>query len=170
MNNKISIIVIRHGQSDANECGIISDKNIDHELTEVGIQEARKTAITLKNELFDLIVTSTRQRARLTAEIINEYHGLTIIERDDLIERDFGVLSGISLKAAQAKMTEDGFTWINIPEGEKAEEIDFRVKTFLNFLTDEYPNSKVLVSTHSDIVKSFHRILNGDKYSQIHRI
>jgi broad specificity phosphatase PhoE len=161
LKNSITLIVVRHGESDANKKGVISDKNIDHELTATGIQQAQETAEYLKNEQFDLVLTSTRQRARLTAEIVNEYHGATIIERDDLIERDFGVIGGISQSDAVAKMEKEGFNWIDIPRSEKAEEIDVRVGVVLKFLRKNYANKIILVSTHSDIVKSFHRVING---------
>ncbi|MCP4162029.1 MAG: histidine phosphatase family protein [Deltaproteobacteria bacterium] len=79
MKNKaeqnISLIVVRYGESDANRNNIISDRNVDHKLTDIGVQQAQKTADLLKNEPINLIVTSTRQRAQLTASIINEYHG-----------------------------------------------------------------------------------------------
>ena len=161
VENRITLVVIRHGESDANERGIISDKNVDHELTATGIQQAQETAECLKNEQFDLVLTSTRQRARLTAEIVNEYHGVTIIERADLIERDFGVIGGIPQSDAQAKMEKEGFSWIDIPGSERAEEIDVRVSRVLRFLRENHANKKILISTHSDIVKSFHRLING---------
>ncbi len=160
--NNISFVVVRHGESDANRRGIISDKNVDHKLTSRGIQQARNTAELLQNEHFDVIVTSTRQRARLTATIINEYHRAKIIECENLIERDFGVISGVSQNEAKIKMVNEGFTWINIPESEKAEEIDSRVLKFLNFIEKYHADSVVLVSTHADVVKSFHRLLNGE--------
>ncbi|MCP3901265.1 MAG: histidine phosphatase family protein [Desulfobacteraceae bacterium] len=161
MLNNISLIVVRHGESDANKYGIISDREVDHELTATGIQQARETGELLNNEPLNLIVSSTRQRAKLTATIINEYHGVDIIEREELIERNFGVFCGIHQKEAKEKMLKEGFTWIDIPESEKAEEIDSRVEIFLNYIKEYHTNSLILVSTHSDIVKSFHRLLNN---------
>lgn len=161
LKNDITLIIVRHGESDANKCGVISDRNIDHPLTSNGIQQAQVTAESLKNEQFDLVLTSTRQRARLTAAIINEYHGATILERNDLIERDFGIIGGIFQNDALLKMEKEGFNWINIPKSEKAEQIDARVSKVLIFLEKNYSHKKILISTHSDIVKSFHRVING---------
>ena len=161
MDDSVSLIVIRHGESDANRCGIISDKNVDHELTSVGIQQAEETAKLLKNERLNSIFSSSRQRARRTAEIINVHHKLDIIVRDDLIERDFGVLGGTPIKNAQWRMNKENFTWIDIPESESFGDIDFRIGKFLQFLAKNHRSSRVLVSTHDDIVKSFHRLIQG---------
>lgn len=90
-----SLIVIRHGESDANFHKIISDKNIDHPLTKLGIKQAQITAEKLQNDNFDLIISSTRQRTQLTAEIINKSHNAKTILSDQLIERDYGIFSGM---------------------------------------------------------------------------
>jgi broad specificity phosphatase PhoE len=86
---------------------------------------------------------------------------VAVIERDDLIERDFGVIGGIPQSDVQAKMEKEGFNWIDIPGSERAEEIDVRVSRVLKFLRENYANKKILIATHSDIVKSFHRLING---------
>ncbi|MCP3921738.1 MAG: histidine phosphatase family protein [Desulfobacterales bacterium] len=86
---------------------------------------------------------------------------VNVIDRYDLIERDFGIIGGINQIEAQERMDKKGFTWINIPESEKPEEIDSRIKRFLIFLGENHTDSTVLVSTHADVVKSFHRLLNG---------
>ncbi len=160
MSNNISFIVVRHGESEANSKGIISDREIDHQLTKVGEDQAQRTAELLNSQRFDLIATSTRQRARLTAEIINKYHNVDILEFDNLIERDFGVIGGLSRTEAQNKMEKENFDWVDIPESEKPEDIDFRVSIFLKYLVGEHDNSTILVCTHEDIVKSFHRVFN----------
>ena len=160
-HHSISLTVIRHGQSEANECRVISDRETDHQLTDTGTQQARDTAELLKNQEFDLIVSSSRQRARKTAEIINAHHGLKILVTDDLIERDFGIIGGVGYDEAQDMMKKTGFNWADIPESETPAEIDDRVKRLLSYLNKSHTNSKILVSTHEDVVKSFHRILNG---------
>ena len=76
MNSDIrcNLVVIRHGESDANKNGIISDKTVDHPLTERGIAQAGHTAKDLKAERFELVVSSSRKRALDTAQIVNKFH------------------------------------------------------------------------------------------------
>lgn len=160
-NNKIELVVLRHGQSDANHRGIISDKNVDHQLTPIGIEQAMKAAEALKQEKLDIIYSSSRQRARLTAETINKYHQLEIIERDDLIERDFGIIGGMPVVEVEPLMNAKGFNWINIPMSESLEQVDSRIKNFLDLLHAQHKNSRILITTHDDIVKSFYRLTKG---------
>ncbi|EPJ49942.1 MAG: hypothetical protein OFPI_21750 [Osedax symbiont Rs2] len=159
--NSINLVVVRHGESEANKKGIISDKNVDHPLTAKGIFQAEKTAERLKNEKFDLIISSTRTRARRTAKIINQYHGLDIIERDDLIERDFGVIGGVAETKVLLMMQQQGFGWVDVPESEALADIDHRVAKVMDFLKSKHADKKILIATHADIVKSFHRVING---------
>ncbi len=158
--NSITLVVVRHGESEANISGIVSDKNIDHQLTARGVLQAEETAARLKNENFDLIVCSTRTRARRTAQIINQYHGLDIIERDDLIERDFGIIGGVAQTQVKLMMQQQGFNWVDVPNSEKLTDIDNRVAKVIAFLKDKHADQKILIATHADVVKSFHRVLN----------
>ena len=157
----ILLTVVRHGESDANKRGIVSDKNIDHQLTEKGVQQAKDAAEFLKDEHFDLVVTSSRTRARKTAEIINEHHHVSILEYTELIERDFGIFSGISKADADRQMSAEGFSWAHIPQSEDYNAIDKRVKSALDDVILHNPLSRnILIATHEDIVRSLHRILN----------
>lgn len=153
------VIVIRHGESEANSQEIISDKTVDHPLTELGIAQAQETAKRLKNEKFDLIVSSSRQRAQITAQVINEFHHAKMIITDDLIERDYGIFSGMKKSKARELMLEDSFGWMDIPKSETTSEIDRRVGHVVAMFSVKYPGSKILVSTHEDIVRSFYRVL-----------
>jgi broad specificity phosphatase PhoE len=156
-----TLVVIRHGESDANRKEVISDKVIDHPLTELGVAQAHEIAKRLENEAFDLLVSSTRQRAQATGQIINKFHNAQLILTDDLIERDHGIFSGIDKSKAHEMMLEGGFGWVDVPESETASEIDHRVGRVVSMLSEEYAGLRILVSTHEDIVRSFYRILGG---------
>lgn len=71
---------VRHGQTNSN-AGIASSRSSavnDEPLNELGIQQANELAEQLKNEKFDLIISSPFKRALQTAEIVNKYHNLDI--------------------------------------------------------------------------------------------
>ncbi len=161
MNRTNTYIVIRHGESDANARRIISDKNIDHSLTANGIRQARKTAELLKDAQIDLFVSSTRQRAMVTAQMVNEHHGADMILTDDLIERYYGIFSGMDKANARQMMIDQDFDWINIPNSEPCETLDKRVGTVLDRLEKEYTNKTILISTHEDVVRACYRLLDG---------
>ncbi|MEK6895821.1 MAG: histidine phosphatase family protein [Nanoarchaeota archaeon] len=78
----MKIILVRHGQSEANAAGIrqgSEDNWTDTQLSEKGINQVKKLAERLKDEKFDKIYSSNLKRAIQTAEEINKYHDKKII-------------------------------------------------------------------------------------------
>lgn len=76
MKTTTTFYVVRHGESEANKNAIVSDWRIDYALTEKGVKQACYAANNLKMTPLDLIMSSTRQRAFLTAQQINVFHQL----------------------------------------------------------------------------------------------
>lgn len=77
----MNIIIVRHGQSQANAKNISQgnkDKWTDTPLSLKGKEQARKLANRLKNEKFSLIYSSDLKRAKQTVEEINKFHNLKI--------------------------------------------------------------------------------------------
>src|SRR3989344_5671279 len=90
------IYLARHGQDQDNVDGILNGHR-DQPLTELGISQAQKLAAHIKDTglVFDHVYASPLQRAYRTAEIITETLGLPKpIREPDLIERDFGIMTG----------------------------------------------------------------------------
>ena len=93
----VTFYVARHGQNQDNANGILNGHR-DLPLTAIGEEQAGilGNQIKEKNLKFDAVYTSPLQRASKTAEIvcgIIEHTTPPIIEAD-LIERDFGIMSG----------------------------------------------------------------------------
>lgn len=91
----MNIYLIRHGETDWNMQGRLQGRE-DIELNEIGRKQARESALALKDTGARIVLTSPLIRAVETAKIISE--GLddsTVIIEEDLIERDFGALSGM---------------------------------------------------------------------------
>lgn len=94
------IIFIRHGETDQNlkekaatKTGmhhLEGFKEEDYPLNETGISQAKATAEELKDTPIDVIFCSPLQRARQTADIVNEFHNAPIIEKEELKERQCG--------------------------------------------------------------------------------
>ncbi len=162
-----TIIVVRHGESDANSRQVISSKTVDHRLTELGLVQAENTAKRLKHEKIDLVVSSTRERAQITGNIINKFHNAPMILTDDLIERDYGIFSGMDKPRAYEMMKSEGFSWLDIPESESASKIDVRVGRVVAMLSQSYAGQRVLISTHEDIVRSFYRVLHSKSDTEV---
>jgi len=86
---------VRHGQSEANEAGIIADET--PALTIKGIEQARTVGMDLQGKGIKAVVCSPYLRARQTAQIIADGLDLStghIIVIDELRERSLGDKEG----------------------------------------------------------------------------
>ena len=87
------IYFIRHGETEYNR-DFRFQGHLDNPLSDVGINQAKTACENSKNYKFDKIYCSPLIRARQTADIINSYHNLEIIEDDRLKEIYMGSLQG----------------------------------------------------------------------------
>lgn len=92
------LIIIRHGQSEANAKGVAQGSKSDTGLTKQGKSEARRTAEFLKRKgiRVDRVFSSPIQRAMETAAPIARAFGCKIVQADELVETDKGKLSGLT--------------------------------------------------------------------------
>jgi len=106
-----TLILVRHGQSEWNLKNLFTGwRNPD--LTEQGIDEARRTGQKLKSAgiVPDAYFTSALKRAQHTLDLILEEMGVTdvTITRSKLLnERDYGDLNGLNKDDARAKWGEE---------------------------------------------------------------
>ncbi|MCL2611521.1 MAG: histidine phosphatase family protein [Defluviitaleaceae bacterium] len=89
----MKITLIRHGETDWNLERRMQG-SIDIELNETGIKQASSLAKRLANEPCNIIYSSDLQRAKKTAEIINNFHNVEIIISAYLRETNFGQFEG----------------------------------------------------------------------------
>lgn len=135
-------------------------QRVNESLNEEGVKQAKDLARNLDKD-FDLIFTSPLKRAVETAKLISEQIGASIIERAELMERDFGSLSGKGWE----EMPDDGEYKKNDFEqkydyrpfgGESAEDVKNRLIKFMDELKKEYSDKKVLIVAHGGILKMAH--------------
>lgn len=90
------IYLIRHGETDWNQMRKLQGRE-DTELNETGKRQAHDCGRAFEDIDIDCIVSSPLKRAKMTAEIIAEYTRVPAITIEyDLIERDYGRLSGLT--------------------------------------------------------------------------
>lgn len=88
-------IFVRHGQSDGNANGYIA--SADTKLTEAGIEQAKATALKVKDRGITKIVCSPMIRAQQTAETIAAELGIDVAHVEiipELRERGLGAVEG----------------------------------------------------------------------------
>ncbi|KRF10556.1 histidine phosphatase family protein [Nocardioides sp. Soil796] len=115
--------VVRHGETEWSRDGRHTSVT-DLDLTEKGVEVARGLAQRLAGEEFDLVLTSPRKRARVTAELAGFPDA--VID-DDLSEWAYGDYEGVT--TPEIRRTVPGWTvWTHsVPGGETAEQVGARL-------------------------------------------
>ncbi|SRR6266508_2734510 len=115
--------LVRHGETEWSKAGRHTSTT-DLPLTEHGVEVALELAPRLAGVEFDLVLTSPRQRARRTAELV----GFADAEvDDDLAEWAYGEYEGVTTAAIRERVP--GWTvWTGlVPGGETAEQVSDRL-------------------------------------------
>jgi broad specificity phosphatase PhoE len=154
-----SITLVRHGESSWNERGLIQGQNDLAQLTEVGRNQARVVAESLKSLRIDRIVTSDLTRARQTAEIIGAELGLVPTADVLLRERCFGVLEGEPQEMLDSESSGIVKGVIVDPDahpegGESFRDVVTRAGVFVEATRDFQQGERLLVVTHGGTIRA----------------
>lgn len=173
------IYLFRHAQTTDNRDGIFSGKR-DPDLSESGIEEAKKIRDQLKNEKVTKAYCAPNKRTKHTLEIVLEPHkGTEIVVADPRIrERDYGDLTGKSKKKTQELYPKEYPLWHRgynspPPNGESLREVEERVLEFLKeVLANLLQNDVILISASGNslrpIRKHFEHLTNEEMASFEH--
>ncbi|HRH30723.1 MAG TPA: class I tRNA ligase family protein [Candidatus Paceibacterota bacterium] len=146
--------VMRHGGTEGNKKGIVSFKNqVTDDLTEVGIEETKKTAEELKLKNIDLIISSPFTRTKHTANIVKEELGLKddqLIFDERLAEVNPGEFDGSDWEKYHQYIYETGPNWFDrkVKDGESLKDVYKRVTEFLFEIEEKYKGKNILILTH----------------------
>jgi probable phosphoglycerate mutase len=149
------LIVIRHGETLMNIDGRLQgSKGPNEPLTTHGVEQItrlRDALLVTPTSIFASPLLRTQQ----SAAILNERFLVPIVTRPELMERDFGSLSGALKSTIDPQLMEDdleGHYDYRPYGGESVEDVKRRVLAFLSGLplaTDE----TVLVLTHRGVIR-----------------
>ena len=157
----LKIYLARHGQNEDNANGILNGHR-DLPLTEIGMRQAAEVANEIKAAglSFDAVLSSPLSRALKTAQIIATINDLPEPKVDDeLIERDFGNMTGLEQSrieelCAPDIIKTDTITYFLSPEGaETFPDLLKRASALLNKITEDYKDGSILLVTHGDFGK-----------------
>lgn len=165
---KTRVILVRHGQSTFNLKKLIQGQIDVSELTELGIDQARRVGETLKGIAFDQIYASPLKRAYKTAETIvtvlrSELPDTPLPQPVDVIkEIDLPLWEGMSFSEAETKYPDVYRLWRNDPVNCRmplADGSEFypvrslyeRATQFWQEMLPQHPGQTVLVVAHSAI-------------------
>ena len=157
------ILFTRHGESEANLQGVISNRSLPHQLTPSGIDQAVALANhLLKNANLKMIVSSPIPRAVQTAAIVADRVNLSFNVNDALREFDCGATEGRSDQDAwlahqavvRAWDEDQDFERFIPPDGESFNDLKARFLPFLQHLTTNYRNldGDILLVSHGALL------------------
>ena len=151
------VYFVRHGETAENAGGVVQGQS-DVPLNENGLTQARLVGERLKNESFDVILSSDLQRAAITARAIA--NGRKIIYTPKLREWDLGHWVGKNIQLIQEIYPEEHNLYRSgspdfLPEGgESRWKFYQRAVDFLNETAEKYAGKKILCVTHGGFLRN----------------
>ncbi len=166
-DNRLKIYMTRHGETEWNTQGRMQGwKNSN--LTEKGIDNAKKLGDSLKNIDFDYIYTSPLGRAFDTAKYIRGSKNTEIIKIENLKEMNFGKWEGMENEKIKELYGEQQDNFWNKPhlyqafEGESYEEIINRAKTVLYDIINKSSGAEnILIVSHAAMLKAIYAVIKN---------
>ncbi|BDY04664.1 histidine phosphatase family protein [Ferrimonas sp. YFM] len=149
--------LIRHGETLWNRQRRLQGSQ-NSPLTEAGLAQAEALSRELADLTFDAIYASPLERARITAEIINQPHALPLLLDDGLKERAFGALEGCQreeqVELWQALSLRFSQNSVDVPGFEPADELQSRALDALQRIHLAHPQGRVAVVSHGEWLRS----------------
>jgi broad specificity phosphatase PhoE len=151
----LEVILVRHGATDWNLQGRCQGCT-DRELSEAGVRQAQVVAAGLSRHPIGAIYSSGLIRARRTAQLISEPHGLPVQIEPDVRELDHGALEGLTFNEIKDKYPEFIKKWrtepadLQVPGGERLSDVQRRALSALERITANHQNGEsVVIVSHN---------------------
>ena len=155
------ILFARHGESEANVHQIISNRDIPHHLTKIGMAQSLALSESLVDWNVQKIVASPILRAQETASIVSNRLGAPFTTSHALREFDCGVMEGRKDAEAWAAHHAVNLAWdekqdydFHIPDGESFNDVKARFLPFMTDLIEKYSHfsGDVLLISHGGML------------------
>ncbi|MBT7902271.1 histidine phosphatase family protein [Candidatus Woesearchaeota archaeon] len=146
----MKLIIVRHGETKDNIEGITQGQS-DSQLTQKGIDQAKKVAISLKDEKLDFAYSSDLSRTMNTAKEIIQFHqNLALIKNSELREQNKGVYERLPRYVINEAVESVGLPYYKFRplDGESVLEVNDRIKKFLEELKSKHDKETILVVGH----------------------
>ena len=143
-----TICLVRHGETNWNALGKLQGRT-DIPLNKRGVFQAEECGQFLRNEKWDVTITSPLLRAKQTAHIINNHIKVPIIEMPEFQERGYGDAEGLTPKE-RLTLFPDGV----YPNQEDRLSLTKRVVEGLKEINIRFHDKKVLLVAHGAVINA----------------
>ena len=159
-----TIITVQHTQSIHHTNGMVGSWT-DWDLSELGIQQAKRIGEKLKVELEDrqlVMYSFDLKRAKQTAENVGEYLGISPVLRTELRERNLGRCCGKSVKWLRENLEKQERTIDDrlFSDAESRRDEWYRLKPFFEEVMGNEEDNIIIVS-HGDLLSVFNAMFLG---------
>lgn len=158
------IYITRHGETEWNKEGKMQGWQ-NSNLTDKGVENAKKLGESLKNIEFDYIYCSPLGRAIDTAKYIRGDKSTEIIIEDSLKEMGFGSWEGKERTVLEELYPVQRHNFFNKPhlyepvDGESYQELIGRIGAVLEKIAGDTTAENILVVTHAAVIKAIYSII-----------
>lgn len=147
------IVLVRHGETEANLLGSFADSD-DIPLTDAGRIQSRELAFRLSREFCpEVLVSSHFLRARQTSEIIGRVLGLATETVHGIHERDFGSLKGQPYSRLGEAASPPGV--------ESLDQVRRRAIAAIEALRVRYPGREIVIVSHGAVIQAVRAHVTG---------
>ena len=169
----MELILVRHGETIWNREGRVQGFS-DIDLSDVGVQQARQLALSLKDAPILAIYSSPLIRAQSTARIINEYHHAPLYIEPGLMEMDQGDFEGLTFQELMACEKDFLQKWmsdpasVQMPNGESFIELQGRAWKVIEGIVAQ--SGSALVVSHNFTIAAILCKIKGISLSQFRKV
>jgi len=165
MARPLTLLLVRHGQSEWNAAGLMQGQTAHVPLTELGHQQAAQAAAELAALSRDgagpgALVSSDLLRAVQTAEHCAAATGLPLTTTPALREQGYGVLEGRPSRELWDVVDWTDPHW-SAEGGESLAQLHGRVGAYLAQLRADPPADVVALVTHGDTIRAARAVVAG---------
>lgn len=171
-----TLILIRHGESEANRQGIFAGQ-IDPDLQNRGKEQAKATAEYIaKNYKIDKIYSSDLTRAYKTAKSLADIQNLEVIKDENFREIYAGKWEGMKFTDLITAYAKDYDMWLNhigkavCTDGESVKELGERVMAAATRIAKENDGKTIAIATHATPIRTIQSIIQTGSLDEMENI
>lgn len=153
-----NLYVARHGETDLNKTKVYYGWQ-DVSLNDRGIMQSNSLKNKLADEKFELVISSSLNRATHTAKIISGFDEKELLKFDDLRELYFGLWEGLHYLEIEKSYNAEWKAWCEdwknytIPDGESFKTFYERVSCCIKKILTDYKDKNILLVAHEGVLK-----------------
>lgn len=153
----MKLYVVRHGET------IWNVENRVQGITDIPLTDKGRLDATLQKDFvksldIDVVISSPLDRAIETAKILTD-NKLPINTDDRIKERDWGMNEGADIDSVDRIDCWDVILNTRVQNIESIQDFMYRVSSFLEDIKVRYKDKKVLIVTHSAVIRVIHYLL-----------